>query len=230
MALNPCDSADMSYDYNSSGSYTSQWSQCNEYYFPKDKSGESDFSYSNPSEKPGNNAQDIIESNMPSIGTSGSNNYSPHGPATSSTTGGTPKGIFDDQLRQNFINMDRWLSTVPPQFQQSTYQKLTQEYQRQLSELPDSRQAGFVNWLEGLMTPKIANNIIPHLSLSQPTNNFKSDGSESQSFPTTNQGEYNTQNNDPVADILDNADQWIKHGNEMAGCGIGDLECMISPP
>jgi hypothetical protein len=46
------------YDTNSTGSYTSQGSQCLDYYFPKDKSGDRDYSYFDP---PGPTAQDYGE-------------------------------------------------------------------------------------------------------------------------------------------------------------------------
>lgn len=227
-ALNPCDSADTSYDYNSSGSYTSQWNQCNEWYFPKDKSGSSDFSYSNPSQKPGNNAQDIIESNLPAMPTSDPNLNLDGELATQIPTYDMPREEVEQYLRQNFVNLDRYLSTIPPQLQQVTYLQLIQEYQRQLSNSPAENRIEFINWLEGLMTPRIAENVIPYLIPGQSIYNSNTGNGISNIFP--NEGSDSTQSTNEVESILDKADQWIKRGNQIASCGIGDLDCIISSP
>jgi hypothetical protein len=48
-ALNPCSFADPSYDYNSTGSYTSGVEECNDFFYPEDRAGNRDYrTYEDP--------------------------------------------------------------------------------------------------------------------------------------------------------------------------------------
>jgi hypothetical protein len=246
-ALNPCDSVSMSYYTNSSGAYTSQHSECTQYYFPKDKSGRSDFSYSNPSQKPGNNAQDIIAANKPLLekrpfvsampkstdGKSFPSSSSLASHATSidtSPTSGTGKYV-----KQKWAQFDHYLATLSPSLRKSLIQKFTLELQRQLSDVPIKDRSTIINRMKADMPPRLAQAVIPHLIQGYSTNS-RIIADTTSNFPrssgtgvATNNHDGGSSNGDSVDRILNTADQWIKRGKHVSSCGVGDLKCTISP-
>jgi hypothetical protein len=61
-------------------------------------------------------------------------------------------------------------------------------------------------------------------------NNNDSPATTDDDSTTDNNPSSSIPSNDDVGNMLDKADQWIKRGQHLSSCGVGDLACTISPP